>query len=207
LTSEAFRRSQRASAAGDEGWSLQGLSGGRIEANLGQGLNLRGGSGGESNHASSNSQGSSDLGFESTSSNASQDGSRIEDEGRGGSGDESPEIQIPPKSPLRKSMMGRGLGMSMGNYTYISAGDRSEAEVDITPRTAAPVLRAGSSRQSQSQILKNSESSKWDNRPRYQLVDEILERDDVPILHSPRQLRNQRHERKRRTIGESWSEK
>jgi hypothetical protein len=150
-----------------------------------------------------------DLGFESTSSNASQDGSRIEDEGQGGHGDESPEIEIPLKSPLRKSTIGRGLGMSMGNYTYVSAGDEAEAEAeaDIAPRTAAPVVRAESSRQSQNRILKNIESSKWDNRPRYQLVDEILERDDIPILHSPKQLKSQRQERKRGTLRGSWSEK
>jgi hypothetical protein len=194
---------------GDEGWIPQGLSGGRLGKTLGQGLNLRGGSGGESSHVLSNSQGSLDLGFESTSSNASQDGSRTEDEGQGGNGDESPEIEIPPKSPLRRSMMGMGLGMSMRNYTYVSAADgaEAEAEADITPRTAAPVVRAESSRQSQNQILKNSERSKWDNRPRYQLVDEILERDDIPILYSPKQLRSQRQERKRGTLRGSWSEK
>jgi len=142
LTAEAFRSSQRARAQSQsynvqtDGWAPQHLRGASAE------LNLRGG-------GASSSEGSYESGSGSGSTDG-RDGSR--------DGDESPEIAIPPKSPLRQSRI-------LGNMAGMSTGGRSPVD---------------------------------DAKPRYQLVDEVVERDDVPILHSPGQLRYSRIGRRAR---------
>lgn len=73
----------------------------------------------------------------------------VSGDGRGDEDEE--EVEIPPKSPLRESMIA-GLGAAVGR------------------------------------------KSPDDERPRYQLVDEVVG-DDVPILHSPGQLRHSRQKR------------
>lgn len=180
--SSACRSSRRARAAEEEeeeaSWSPQHLRattsyepfrGGQEEL-----VNLRGGSG--SRHSSSDSQ--SDA-----HSTSSQHGSQITlPDTQTNPGDASPEIEIPPKSPLRKSLMGTGYG----NYSVGGGGGEGSVRNDNNRGEVLTLL--------QQQQNSSSSSSIWDDgRPRYQLVDEILERDDVPILSSPRRVRNQRN--------------
>lgn len=81
----------------------------------------------------------------------------------------------------------RGGSRDGSDVSENNAGDEGP-EIAIPPRSPLRLSRMGNI----SAVSAPPRSPIDDARPRYQLVDEVVERDDVPILSSPGQLRHSR---------------